>query len=1055
MEPSPPPPSPQLLPLSQWHTRTDAFVNVFFVWSSHRDSWSAIQDRVVGSVVATIPGARVRIVSNTLPADHFAALSAEGFDVAVLPFDILSLLVGLPGRTWLADAQRTRSAHLGTHLSDLVRLLVLYKYGGLYLDTDAFWLRDVADLPPAFIGKIDFLPLGPSCDWCLDGRWYLANGVLSFPAEHPFLLALLLRIERTPYLGGTRTAIGPQFVTTAFLDVDAASRAGLVVLGEAELYPIPGPSIAQYFAPIPDAESAANSLIRGSHSVHLFAHTFGQRNVDASSVFGAILRANWPENRPGFCRCTISDSAPGLCVPPSAIIEYREPTDVWLWPSARLCIRPAAVFYSGVSTLLLTVTAKRGAVRTWSLPPSRSLQLTLKGPFFLSADLDSLEYRHVGEHCNDEVTVTLEPEFSFLLMWARRRMSSTVFVSAPCFGVEDVAARPPELRPVRPSDWAYLTAPPVPSITTADLDADPFLSRRFRGCLVDGSRERLGASDAEPLRVGILVSASGTYVSWLDGLITSAETHFFRGAPNTEVHYFVLSDVPELHVGPPARTHLILQPRLGWPFDSMFRHQLYLKHRAAFRGMDFLLVLDADLVFVNAVGSEILGRTLGVLQSFSFGKEGARLPFERYFLSSAFVSLAEGRCYFAGGVFGGTFEGLATLLRSTTWLMEWDLAVRGESAIFDDESYLNKVFTENPPSVSLGANYVFPEPPADRVWDLKGVAWTSAFPPRIYNLGARKALNNEVKVVRDYRTTASGAIDPIARLSRSSFKVGDALRKGQRAASLAIGVFASLSGTGRQRGLWLSSFVSSARKWAGAGQFTEVVVVDTAEDAGVESLGPLNGGAKGLMYLPLAGGSPTEALQLVLASVQKPSVLLLDAAYVLTWQAHVEFLLDALDADDGIVTACPRLDDLLSDPPQESCGFVFPTSGSPASAVAFPPHWCSPCSAAGATVQASLQREMLGETADYARDTELRRLTCWRSEGLHGHALVLLRTMEAVSLALALASSERGTFGPIPKSCGIGCMLDRALAVRSGPLPRVLSCLGELTPLLRVDVGDL
>lgn len=119
-----------LTALEPWRARSDTFVNIFLVWTTPRDTWGAVQDRVLGSVVARIPGARVRVISNTLPLFHFDALFDEGFDVGVVRYNVIELLDGLPGARWARAATRAASPYQATHESDLVRLLALARFGG-------------------------------------------------------------------------------------------------------------------------------------------------------------------------------------------------------------------------------------------------------------------------------------------------------------------------------------------------------------------------------------------------------------------------------------------------------------------------------------------------------------------------------------------------------------------------------------------------------------------------------------------------------------------------------------------------------------------------------------------------------------------------------------------------------------------------------------------------------------------------------------------------------------------------------------------------------------
>lgn len=54
-----------------------------------------------------------------------------------------------------------RSASVAVHLADVVRLLVLYRYGGVYLDMDMITRRSFADLPPVFLAsEVDELSNG-------------------------------------------------------------------------------------------------------------------------------------------------------------------------------------------------------------------------------------------------------------------------------------------------------------------------------------------------------------------------------------------------------------------------------------------------------------------------------------------------------------------------------------------------------------------------------------------------------------------------------------------------------------------------------------------------------------------------------------------------------------------------------------------------------------------------------------------------------------------------------------------------------------------------------
>ncbi|XP_055297542.1 lactosylceramide 4-alpha-galactosyltransferase-like [Sitodiplosis mosellana] len=60
---------------------------------------------------------------------------------------------GTPAEDFYRSGRIFSSTHLVEHMSDFLRLLVLYKYGGIYLDTDAIVQKNMDGLPANFLGK--------------------------------------------------------------------------------------------------------------------------------------------------------------------------------------------------------------------------------------------------------------------------------------------------------------------------------------------------------------------------------------------------------------------------------------------------------------------------------------------------------------------------------------------------------------------------------------------------------------------------------------------------------------------------------------------------------------------------------------------------------------------------------------------------------------------------------------------------------------------------------------------------------------------------------------
>ena len=202
---------------------------------------------------------------------------------------------------------------------------------------------------------------------------------------------------------------------------------------------------------------------------------------------------------------------------------------------------------------------------------------------------------------------------------------------------------------------------------------------------------------------------------------------------------------------------------------------------------------------------------------------------------------------------------------------------------------------------------------------------------------------------------------------------------------------------------------------------------------------------------------PLPALQQLVANVSSRSMLLLDTAAVLTWQSHISFLQEQVEhaddlqpADGGepgvvdagtIVMTCRR-----ALPMTERCG-----PGSDVGMVhPMPQYSCAACN----TVEVEqLERERLGG-AVITEFTPMRKLTCWAADRIVGHAAVMLPT--ALARKLLSGNLDDGMVADDRDApCGVDCWLSRALAVaapsREEAGPRLLSCLTDLTSLLRLD----
>jgi histo-blood group ABO system transferase len=200
-------------------------------------------------------------------------------------------------------------------------------------------------------------------------------------------------------------------------------------------------------------------------------------------------------------------------------------------------------------------------------------------------------------------------------------------------------------------------------------------------------------------KIGLCIVATGKYIKFVEPLVQSARKYF---CPNQEVTYFVFSDskIPES-----KDIVQIDQKRLGWPYDTLKRFHVYANNKDQLKNMDYIFAVDADMLFVDTVGEEILSDRTGIQHPGFVGKRGS---YETNSQSTAYVSEKEGQYYFCGGFYGAKTKEFFKLLDTVIDHIETDLK-QNRIAVWHDESHLNRYFIDNPPTKVLSPSYCYPE----------------------------------------------------------------------------------------------------------------------------------------------------------------------------------------------------------------------------------------------------------------------------------------------------------------------------------------------------------
>ncbi|KAL1330990.1 hypothetical protein HN51_048249 [Arachis hypogaea] len=159
----------------------------FMTWISPAGSFGVRELMSVESVFKVHPGACLVILSRTLETtDGYTVLKPlldSRFKVQVVTPDLPILFKGTPAEAWFRELIKGKKdpgeIPLSQNLSNLIRLVVLYKYGGIYIDTDFIVLKPLTGLRNS---------IGAQSMDLRSKHWTrLNNAVLIFDMKHPLL----------------------------------------------------------------------------------------------------------------------------------------------------------------------------------------------------------------------------------------------------------------------------------------------------------------------------------------------------------------------------------------------------------------------------------------------------------------------------------------------------------------------------------------------------------------------------------------------------------------------------------------------------------------------------------------------------------------------------------------------------------------------------------------------------------------------------------------------------------------------------------------------------
>mmetsp|Transcript_38560 Transcript_38560/g.46633 ORF Transcript_38560/g.46633 Transcript_38560/m.46633 type:complete len:354 (+) Transcript_38560:415-1476(+) len=226
----------QMSRVEEFIANSDCSLNFFLAWTTAADKFILRYRRTIESTLKFHPTGCLIVYSPTLPLDHFQNFWDMGYNIIVERPDVPYLIKGTPAEKWYEGIETWRQGqYFFSHITEIIRLATLYKYGGVYLDTDVIVMQDLTDLHNV---------VGTELAGSMGESKVLNGAVLMFDQGSRFIYEAMVEFNTT-YRIDSWGWNGPELVTRV------AGRfprgAELRILPTMAFYPIHWAKVHKYF----------------------------------------------------------------------------------------------------------------------------------------------------------------------------------------------------------------------------------------------------------------------------------------------------------------------------------------------------------------------------------------------------------------------------------------------------------------------------------------------------------------------------------------------------------------------------------------------------------------------------------------------------------------------------------------------------------------------------------------------------------------------------------------------------------------------------------------
>ena len=186
------------------------------------------------------------------------------------------------------------------------------------------------------------------------------------------------------------------------------------------------------------------------------------------------------------------------------------------------------------------------------------------------------------------------------------------------------------------------------------------------------------------------------------------EQYFLSGITK---EYFVFTDAKHIYNEQVNHVHKIHQPKLGWPFDTLKRFDMFLRKEAELSKLNYLFFFNANMRVMEPIDASFLPskeeKLLAVKHPWLCDAPVDDFTMETNPQSTAYIAPGAATHYFMGGLNGGITSAYLQLMRDINQAIQQDLA-NNIIAVWHDESHLNKYLLDKNIKI-MGPEYGFPQ----------------------------------------------------------------------------------------------------------------------------------------------------------------------------------------------------------------------------------------------------------------------------------------------------------------------------------------------------------